>query len=86
MESVLLYADSRIGSAYVVEVHGEEAEQLMSDCGPDIENWPYDFGIFEKGNGLYIWEGEMSDEEKKVRELKAHEWTHVHRNERVLSE
>jgi hypothetical protein len=89
-QQVLIYADSREGSAVVVEVSGAEVESICEDFGSDVEHWPNDLGAYDKGDGLYIWEGEVGgthdDPEMpgKVRELKPEEWDRVRQNIRVL--
>jgi hypothetical protein len=89
-QKVLIYVNSRDGLAVVVEVSGSEVESIREDVGSNLEDWPNDLGAYGKGDGLYIWEGEVGgtydDPEMpgKVRELKPEEWDRVRRNIRVL--
>jgi hypothetical protein len=62
MSNRVLGYTNQDGMAVVLEVHGEEVETILQDCGPSIEFWPEDMGVYNL-IGLWIWEGSVDSED-----------------------
>lgn len=60
MPQLLIYANSNEGVAFVVD---SSEDGLFDLYGHDISNWPDDFRIFDRGDGLYVWEGDITEDE-----------------------
>lgn len=63
MDKLLCFNNSYEGTALVLATNSSAGAAIITDCGHDIENWPSDLGIYDKGTGFFIWEGKITEEE-----------------------
>lgn len=61
-QQLLLFADKGAGEVVVLEVCGEDVDQLFIDNGRDFGNWPEDLGAYRLDYGLWVWEGQVDDD------------------------
>lgn len=80
---LLIYSNTTEGEAYVLE-GSDDLGQDVRDNGPNVNDWPSDFGIYDRGAGLYVWEGEVNGDHDEftgtLRELNQDEWKRLHEN------
>ena len=58
VNKLLLY--KRKETAELLDVKGEQAEELLRELGFDFTEWPEDLDIYNQEPGLWIWEGEIN--------------------------
>lgn len=61
-QELLLFADKGAGEVVILEVCGEDVDNLFTDDGRDLADWPEDLGAYKLEHGLWIWEGMVDDD------------------------
>jgi hypothetical protein len=78
VNKILMYVDD--DRVCVLCGSGDEAEELIVECGMDLADWPEDLGAYRKESGLWAWEGNIDEDDVfdgAFRKLDDAEWVNL---------